>query len=158
MLNMSEKEITSTRRYLGRAELPQSPSFSWGPQVMHQFASLALLFLSAIRILVMSASTSRVTLRAISRRSRSGGSLHGAVSKRQGDVLAQGPLSMPVRPMSSQPKQIGKGKENERYNYNTSMSFSDEIDPDVSLRSFWLTLRSLIQPSMSIIVESLLQT
>jgi hypothetical protein len=34
--------------------------------------------------------------------------------------------------MSSQPKQIGKGKENERYNYNTSMSFSDEVDPDVS--------------------------
>jgi hypothetical protein len=37
-----------------------------------------------------------------------------------------------VRLVSDQPKQIGKGKENERYNYNTSMSFSDEIDPDVS--------------------------
>lgn len=36
-----------------------------------------------------------------------------------------------VARMSSQPKQIGKGKENERYNYNTSMSFSDEVDPDV---------------------------
>lgn len=82
----------------------------------------------------------------------------GAVSNWQRDVLAQGRLSVPVRLMSSPPKQIGKGKENERYNYNTSMSFSDEIDPDVSLRSFWLTLRSLIQPSMSIIVESLLQT
>lgn len=81
-----------------------------------------------------------------------------AVSNWQRDVLAQGRLSVPVRLMSSQPKQIGKGKENERYNYNTSMSFSDEIDPDVSLLSFWLTLRSLIQPSMSIIVESLLQT
>jgi hypothetical protein len=36
-----------------------------------------------------------------------------------------------VRLNSNQPKQIGKGKENERYNYNTSMSFSDDIDPDV---------------------------
>ena len=81
-----------------------------------------------------------------------------AVPNWQRDALAQGRLSVPVRSMSSQPKQIGKGKENERYNYNTSMSFSDEIDPDVSLRSYWLTMGALIRPSMSIIVESLLQT
>jgi hypothetical protein len=53
--------------------------------------------------------------------------------------------------MSSQPK----GKEDERYNYNTSMSFSDDINPDVSLQ---LCLSVADQASTSIIVELLLQT
>lgn len=81
----------------------------------------------------MSASTSRVSLRAISRGSQSLGTAGTSSRARQGLRLPLSRAVGQVRLNSNQPKQIGKGKENERYNYNTSMSFSDEIDPDVSL-------------------------
>ena len=79
----------------------------------------------------MSASTSRVTLRAISRNSQSQSVARSIVRTRQAICPPLGRAGQ-VRLASDQPKQIGKGKENERYNYNTSMSFSDDIDPDVS--------------------------
>ena len=79
----------------------------------------------------MSASTSRVTLRAISRGSQIQSVAQSIVRTRQAICPSLGRAEH-VRFVSDQPKQIGKGKENERYNYNTSMSFSDEIDPDVS--------------------------
>jgi hypothetical protein len=79
----------------------------------------------------MSASTSRVTLRAISRGSQSQSVTRYTVRTRQAICPPLGRAGQ-IRLASDQPKQIGKGKENERYNYNTSMSFSDEIDPDVS--------------------------
>jgi hypothetical protein len=79
----------------------------------------------------MSASTSRVTLRAISRGSQGQSPARSTIRTRQVICYSLGRAGQ-VRSASDQPKQIGKGKENERYNYNTSMSFSDEIDPDVS--------------------------
>jgi hypothetical protein len=79
----------------------------------------------------MSASTSRVTLRAISRSSQGQSVARSTVRTRQAICPPLGRAGQ-FRLASDQPKQIGKGKENERYNYNTSMSFSDEIDPDVS--------------------------
>lgn len=82
----------------------------------------------------MRGSTSRLKLGALVRPRcspnvsyrRPGRSLPGAVAP---------VVSVGMARMSSQPKQIGgKGKRTERYNYNTSMSFSDEVDPDVGAR------------------------
>jgi hypothetical protein len=91
----------------------------------------------------MSASTSRVTLRAISRGSQSHSVARSTVRTRQAICSPLGRAGQ-VRLASDQPKQIGKGKENERYNYNTSMSFSDEIDPDVSHLHFTHGVKMLI--------------
>jgi hypothetical protein len=76
----------------------------------------------------MNASTSRIGLRGLARAKR-------IVPRR---VQSFTPAVSVVRHSSSEPKRIGKGgkgKQNERYNYNTSMSFSDDLDPDV--RDLW---------------------
>ena len=96
---------------------------------MYQFGPLCLCLLATITS--MSASTSRVTLRAISRGSQSRIVARSTLRTRQA-ICPPLRRAGQVRLVSDQPKQIGKGKENERYNYNTSMSFSDDIDPDVS--------------------------
>jgi len=100
----------------------------------------------------MSASTSRVTLGAISRGVKAQSVSRSSTRARQAICLGSGRAGQ-IRLVSDQPKQIGKGKENERYNYNTSMSFSDEIDPDVSLGRSEHAGEIAEHSSMSIIVE-----
>ena len=81
----------------------------------------------------MSASTSRTGAALAARASRA----RIPISRMAASRPVQPTGDFTLRYASSQPKigarKVEKGKESDRYNYNTSMSFSEDIDPDVRL-------------------------